>query len=123
MSKLFGTAILITGLAVPVQGGQPISESMVQCGALYAVAAEWVSEGEAQQRLIRMAGVWEDAAYTRAHGEGRAVAGAWVAETWRGKCNYWADKGALYVFTQDFRDWTSYCRALARHEGLDIDPG
>ena len=106
-----------------MQGGQPISESMVQCGALYAVAAEWVSEGEAQQRLSRMAGVWENAAYARVHREGRADAEAWIAETWRSKCHFWADKGALYVFTQDFRDWTSDCRALARHEGLDTDPG
>ncbi|WP_298842751.1 hypothetical protein [uncultured Roseobacter sp.] len=122
IAHLIKSAALLAGIAAPAQTGQPISESMVQCGALYSVAAEWVSEGPGQERLLHAADVWAQAAYARAEHKGRTDPENWVSGMWRSKCNGWYDHGAGYVFTQDFRDWTAYCRALARHEGLETDP-
>ncbi|WP_300031828.1 hypothetical protein [uncultured Roseobacter sp.] len=119
MIRQTAAALLLAGSVAPAKAGQPIGESMVACGALYSVAAEWVSPGSAAERLTQAAEVWAAAAYTRAEREGRSDPRVWVSDLWRSKCNDWSEKGTAYVFSQDFRDWTAYCRALARHEGLE----
>ncbi|WP_298913376.1 hypothetical protein [uncultured Roseobacter sp.] len=107
---------------LPAHAGQPISESMIQCGALYTVASDRVSTFDRARRLHAAAQVWADAALAQAENERRSDTEGYVSHLWGEKCAQWSDKGALYFFSEDFRDWTSYCRALARSRGLHIDP-
>ena len=38
------------------------------------------------------------------------------------KAQVWNATGRLSVFGQEFRDWASYCKSFARHQGIGIDP-
>jgi hypothetical protein len=95
----------------------------VQCGALYAVASGWVRDEAPRERLLIAADAFAAEAETEAGREGRADPPGYVDVTWGAKCEEWSGKGAAYAFSQDFRDWTSYCRALAGHKGIRLPPG
>lgn len=114
---------MIAGLASPgaAHAGQPISESLVDCATLVTLSNRAfpdrlnTSKGRALDRAGRRL---LDAARDQARAEGRADVRAHVAALAIAKAETWDAKGTAYVFTQDFRDWMSYCRSLSNH--MDI---
>jgi hypothetical protein len=116
-------ALLLTLLlAGTPAAAQPYSQSLAQCGALYALMSDWVDHPENSTRLAHASVVFAQAATLRAGTEGvadPAVASQAQAAEKRAE---WVQNGKLWIFTEEFRDWTRYCRAFARDRGLDIDP-
>lgn len=109
-------------LTSAANAGQPISESMVHCGALYSVAGSWMRTDEKAEKLYTVSDEWADAAIERAAVEGRSDPQGYVSSLWGGKCEAVASKGKAYVFSQDFRDWMGYCRALGRKMNVSAQP-
>lgn len=122
MNRMSFLAGVVLSSAAPLSAGQPISESMVQCGALYSVAAGWVDQDGTRDKLMDAAEAWAVSAEARAATEGRSDPAGYVESLWPVKCSAWSAKHRAYVFTGDFRDWMSYCRALAKHENVPL-PG
>mgnify|MGYP001822455368 CR=1 FL=1 len=81
-----------------------------------------MNSNEKAARLYALSDTWADAARGRAEAEGVRNAATYVDGLWGQKCAEVSDKGRLYVFTEDFRDWMNYCRALARETGLPTRP-
>ncbi|QJF50631.1 hypothetical protein [Roseobacter ponti] len=122
MIRMSCLAVVALSAAAPLSAGQPLSESMVQCGALYTVAAGWVDRDGTREKLLDAAEAWAVSAEARAATEGRSDPAGYVDAMWPVKCSAWSQKHRAYVFTGDFRDWMSYCRALAKHENVPL-PG
>lgn len=121
MGFIRASAVILSCIcATASSASQPISESMVQCAALYGTASGWVQGDSHSARLQRAAGAFVIAAEAQAHEEGWTNPGAYVDEMWGYKNATWGIKGRAYVFTQDFRDWTGYCKALARDRDIAL---
>ena len=84
-------------------------------------AGSWTSCGGPRARLKAAADAL--AAEAAAMREGCLDPQGYVDVTWGAKCAEWSGKGASYVFLQDFRDWTAYCRSLADHKGIRLPSG
>ena len=120
--RILTLAVSVLLTAPAGNAGQPISESMVQCSALYSVAGSWVENAEKAARLYSLSDAWVAASEARAAAEGISLSQDRVNALWTHKCAEWSSKGRLYVFSQDFRDWMSYCKALGREVGLPARP-
>ena len=117
MKKVF--PILLTGcLATPV-AAQPFSESMAECAALHQNAAQWVRSDEAVEKLMFATYRWAEAAITQAELEGTADAATAMWAMINRKTVEWEVRGAAVFATDDFRDWTDYCRAFAKDRGIE----
>lgn len=115
-----GAVVLCCLSAASASASQPISESMVQCAALYGTASDWVQGDSHSARLQRAAGAFVIAAQAQAVQEGKSNPSEYVEDMWGYKNATWGVKGKAYVFTQDFRDWTGYCKALARDRDIAL---
>lgn len=105
-------------LAVPAQARQGVSESMAECGALMDVTVLHTRSPDRKKRIERAAQVWAEAAGKQADIEG------WIAgdltTAYSEKRNEWASLGPAFMHTQEYRDWASYCRALALRYKVDV---
>ncbi|MCX7558842.1 hypothetical protein OS190_04630 [Sulfitobacter sp. F26204] len=113
---LFATFCMFPG---PV-GSQPYSESMADCASLFQNAAQWVKTDESADKLMLAATQWAEAAMAQANSEGLAVTAHAIWEKIDNKTEKWEAKGARVFFSQEFRDWTQYCRKFAKDRGIRI---
>lgn len=111
--------------AVPLSGAkasQSLSKSMAECAGLFLAASEWFDASDARaDQMLYVAGVWSEAAREQAASEGHRDAVPRVAAHERAKYEEWVGRGRMTVFSDDFKDWGGYCRALGKSRGLDID--
>ncbi|SFR55855.1 hypothetical protein [Litoreibacter janthinus] len=101
-------------VSTPAQAGQPIYESMAECAGIFKAMSEMM---ETQEKRDRLNGAYLNWAKASADEAGHDMTPL-ISE----KAEDWRSKGAKVAFTQDFRDWTKYCRSLAKHKHLVIDP-
>lgn len=91
---------------------------MAECGALMDVTSLHIREPDRKKRIERAAQVWAEAAAKQADAEG------WLAgdltSAYTTKRNEWGALGPAFMHTQEYRDWTSYCRALAFRYSVDV---
>lgn len=116
-------ALAASTAAGPATAGQPISESLVECAALFESSNRWFPDRRttAKGRSLRAAsGALLDEAAVAAREEGRREIDAYLARTLAAKQASWDGKGMLHLLTEDGREWFKYCGSLARHRGLDL---
>ncbi len=116
---------LVASLAGTAHAGQPISESMVDCAAIFSASNRWFPEkagGEKGLALAHAANRFLEAAMHEATAERRDDPAGFVADLLPQKEAAWDEKGMTFPFTQEFRDWADYCRALARDRKIDLTP-
>lgn len=99
---------------------QPYSHSMAECAAIHQNAAQQMSSQERADKLAIVANQWADAAVTQAKVEGIRNPDEIIWEMIDTKTQEWEAKGLKAFLSQDFRDWTAYCRSFAKHTGVDI---
>lgn len=108
-------------LAIPsMLTAQPYSTSMADCAALHQNAAQWVKTDESAQRLMQRARAWHSASIAQAQAEGIRDADTVMVRMMDDKTAAWEARGAVFFFSEEYRDWTSYCRSFARHLGLQM---
>ena len=101
---------------------QPISQSMAECAGLVLAMSGFMDAGDPRaDQMLRLAGVWTEAAIAQAEAEGHRDAVPRIAAFKKAKYDEWTDRGPMSVFSSDFKDWAGYCRALGKSRGLDID--
>ena len=101
---------------------QPYSTSMAQCAALTRNAAQWVTSDESVARLMAATRLWQRAAVSRAQTEGVPNASAQVAQVMARQSREWEQGGAAFFYTQEFVDWTNYCRKFAKDQKINLNP-
>lgn len=113
--------LLVCLIGLPTQtSAQPYSESMADCAAVFQNAAQWVKTDVSADELMSVAIRWADAAIAQAAQEGDAMSEDALWAKIDGKTAQWEAKGGTVFFTQDFRDWSQYCRKFADHTGVRI---
>ncbi len=113
--------LLACALATPATA-QPYSASMAQCAALMQNAAQWVESDENADRLMAATRSWHKAAIARAKAEGVQEAQRRMTEVMDRQTALWEAEGAAFFYTEEFRDWTSYCKAFAKAQNIDLRP-
>ncbi|MEP5727897.1 MAG: hypothetical protein ABJL67_00845 [Sulfitobacter sp.] len=119
MKQLLLSGVLIFPTAANTQ---PFSESMAECAALYQNAAQWVNTDESADKLMFAAISWADAALIEAQSEGPSATSDAIWQLIDRKTTRWEAKGEGVFFSQDFRDWTQYCRKFAKERGMEVTP-
>ena len=112
-------AVLMLVLVSPLQA-QPISQSMSECAALYRVVACRMSGEERAEKLNKVADDWMTTAVATAQSEGHSNPAAYVQEKSSAKYDGWYSEGLRWFLTEDFRDWTAYCRSLGKNRGMAL---
>ena len=120
MARLFIAAMCFLLVAKSAPAGQPIYESMVECGAIYTASAEIIRSKPKKQMLGNAAKIWRAAAVREVSAARMPDAPSYVALMHGEKLRQWRGKGARVALTQEYRDWTSYCRSLAGSRGLNL---
>ena len=116
MTRILALILCLT--ALPATASQPISKSMAQCAGLLFAMEHLVESPDRAYWLGAAAARWTNHATKRAKAEGRP-ARTIPTEVDASKQD-WLGKGATFVFTEDFRDWISYCRKLGKASGLEL---
>ena len=116
--------LTISPVTLSVHAKQPISESLIDCAALFTISTRAFPEREsAKSRALRNAALkLADAANERAASEGRVKPDEYVRNLLREKQTKWDGRGVDFIFSEEFRDWASYCRSLSKHLGLSLKP-
>ncbi len=99
---------------------QPFSQSMAQCAGLYEAAGTMVASEDNRAKLAWAAAAFSEAARVQAGAEGQDDPGAWVNRHQDAMRADWLARGTPAVLSQDFRDWTSYCRKFAKDRGIEL---
>lgn len=99
---------------------QPASTSMAQCAGVYDSMTRLMPSIDRQEALARAASQYLRAARTQAAREGIAQPEKTTDATYRETRDTWERKGARVVFSQEFRDWTTYCRSFAENRGIEL---
>ncbi len=118
MRKMLSAAAFLFPTVV---AAQPYSESMADCASLYQNAAQWVKTDESADKMMYAAIQWAEAAVIQSQAEGRDLSIDAIWQKVDGKTEKWEEKGAKVFFSQEFRDWTQYCRKFARDRGVSIN--
>ena len=106
--------VILSLFAAPVHAGQPIYVSMAECAGIFDALISQISPSPRRDRVAAAQENWAKAAHAEA---GRDI-GKLISE----KSAHWLAKGPSVVFTEEFDDWNKYCRSLAKHKKLVIDP-
>lgn len=107
----------------PVAAQQPYSESLVDCAAIFTTTNRRFperAEGEKGRRLQAVGDKLIVAALDQAKKEGVSDPGAHVNELYAAKSAKWDDRSLMFIFSEEFRDWASYCRKFTAHLGIDL---
>ena len=117
-------AIFLAVCLLPSIAGaaQPLSKSMAECAGLLSAMKEFNRQESLDNWLDQAVSIWIPAAEWQAAIEGiDASDTVSYAQTHAdAKRDDWVSKGRLVVLSEDFRDWTAYCRKLARAKGIDL---
>ncbi|MBB4173429.1 hypothetical protein [Sulfitobacter noctilucicola] len=119
MRFLIVAGVLCTASAA---SAQPYSESMADCASVYQNAAQWVRTDESADKLMQAAIQWAEAAVRQSEIEGKPTSIDAVWDRIDVKTDAWEQKGSGVFFSEDFRDWTQYCRKFAKHTKVRINP-
>jgi hypothetical protein len=117
MRNSFAAFVLIC--LSPAASAQPFSTSMAECSALYQNAAQWVETDVKSERLMGAMRAWYQASVAQATTEGVRNAAPVMMEMIDEKTGFWEAKGARFFLSEEFRDWTAYCRSFARAQGIE----
>lgn len=119
------TVVLVLTLTIFLPNAnakQPISESLVDCAAIFSISTRAFPERktektialkEAEKRLTR-------AARDRAVSEGRSQPDKYIKSLTLEKQQKWDDKGTQFLFSEEFRDWAAYCRSLSKRLNIRL---
>lgn len=94
-------------------GQQSYGESMADCSALYLVLARNVQREENVERLTFASQAWASAALDNGMSQEGILARV------REKAVGWDVQP--FDFTDEMKEWASYCRAFARETGVQYD--
>ena len=119
MLRILSFLAVILAVAGPV-AAQPFSQSMAQCAGLFEGVRNVISKPENLAKLDAAAAAFSLAAVDQARAEGQDDPEAWVAQHQGEMRAEWEAYGALAAFSQDFVDWTDYCRSFADDRGIDM---
>ena len=111
-------------LMPPIYAKQAISESLLDCAALFTMSTRAFPERQTAKTaaLKNAANLLTAKAHERAATEGRSNIKQYVAKLLRKKQNKWDARGVGFIFSDEFGEWASYCRSLSKHLGLNIKP-
>ena len=98
---------------------QPFSESMADCAALHQNLAQFVPTDAQAETLMIAARAWAEAGVVQAQAEGRGMDIDAMWDLIDAKTDAAEQKSPAYFGTQDFRDWSDYCRSFALHMGVE----
>ena len=117
-------ALLAILLFSRVEAKQPISESLVDCAALFTISTRAFPERQtAKARALNNAATTlTRAAQTRAATEEQSDPQGYVDKLLREKRAKWDARGVNFIFSEEFREWASYCRSLSKHLGISLKP-
>lgn len=115
-SSLTALFIALPGLAA----AQPYSESMADCAAFYQNAAQWMRSDEKAETLLEATRVWHAAALDQAQREGRPLSADALWDRIDGKTADLEARGSMFLMSEDFRDWASYCRKFGKSQGIPV---
>lgn len=116
--------VRIVGLLAVIAGpsdAQPFSQSMAECAGLISAGRAWVEQAENADRLLQIETLWLSAAYVQAQSEGTTEPRAVVAQIFEAKRAEWVAKGRTAVFSPHYKDWSDYCRAFGRDQGIKLE--
>jgi len=119
MQRRFLVAVpLFLGVVTPLNA-QPVSWGMAQCSALMGVMKTHVVQEPHKAYLASAEASLFDAAKRQAIAEGRDTGelGAVHARS----ADSWRAMGYSMAFKTEFRDWTDYCKSLARSYDVALD--
>ncbi|MDV7142449.1 hypothetical protein R3X27_07110 [Tropicimonas sp. TH_r6] len=117
------TCLCVALGAVRAEAGQPFSESLVDCAALFTISNRAYPERRHAGKGLALEQLGETflaAAEARARAEGRTDPTGYICDLEAEKTAAWDSRGAFFVFSEEFRDWTSYCRSLSDHLGISL---
>ena len=111
--------LCLTAAIWPAPGhSQPYSDSMADCTGLALAAAHHLQTPDRKAFAEQTAAMWIDAAIAQAKSEGRTTAEAQMAARADATRAAWLEDGVMMPFSENFRDWTSYCRKFGRAQGV-----
>ena len=110
--------LMLPSVPAAVQAKQGVSENMAECGALMEVTSAHIRAPDRKRRTERAARVWAKAAERQADIEGWIAGDLLMAYTARRDA--WRPLGAAFMHTKEYRDWSSYCKALAFRYKVDV---
>lgn len=114
--------LLLAFCVAPLSGqAQPYSTSMAQCAGIFDAMSQLVTSPENQKKVATVSAAYLDSARAQAVREGVEDPDKVVDATFTTTSDEWARKGARAVFSQDYRDWTAYCRSFAKDQGIEFD--
>lgn len=116
--RCFMIAVPLIFLGAPAVQSQPVSWGMAQCSALMEVMETHVSKQPQKDHLADAKAVLFDAAVAQSRVEGRDPSE--LADVHRVKQGEWEAMGYSMAFKAEFRDWTDYCRSLARSHKIAL---
>lgn len=108
--------------ATAALAAQPFSKSMAECAGLNAFGRDYIRDDDLAHLLEYGQARWINAAIIAAQNEGVSNPVVYVEDAMNAKYDEWKGKGIMAVFSEDFGDWHDYCRAFARHNGINLDP-
>ncbi|MEL6596970.1 MAG: hypothetical protein AAFQ47_13600 [Pseudomonadota bacterium] len=120
----FLVALVLLGFSPhPAKATQAYSESLMDCAVLFntsnRINPERADHGKGLA-LSRIAEALEKAAHDQAVNEGQDAPESYLSQLKASKISHWDGKGLTYVFSDEFRDWMTYCRKFAGHLGIDF---
>lgn len=111
--------LLLAAILSPAPvAAQPFSESMMDCAAVYHNAAQFMSMKSEQEKLMQISHRWAGKAVAQTTTEGAPLSETVVQDRIDSKTADWKEKGAGVFLTQEFRDWTAYCKAFGHSLGM-----
>ena len=119
--SFFLVFILACG-CIPAHAKQAISESLVDCAAIYTMSTRAFPERHtAKTAALKHANKTLTAsAQERAILEGRLQADKFIEVLTREKQQKWDAKGVQFIFSEEFKGSTAYCRSLAKHLNIRL---
>lgn len=107
-------------LAAPLQA-QPFSQSLMQCATLFETPLRLYPEREGTERhaaLEEKTAEYRRGAFQQAKAEGQHDVLDYLDRIEAEAAADWDGRGALFLFSDEAKEWGSYCRKLHRH--LDL---
>ena len=120
--SILNLSLLLIVSSAEVSAKQPISESLVDCATIFSMTTRAFPErNTAKSAALKSAEKTLLAeAENKARAEGNANAPMYVAALANKKQQKWDARGVNFIFSDEFRDWTSYCRSLSKHLGIEL---
>ena len=95
---------------------------MAQCSALYFAASTWSDSADTKTQLEHHSELWFETALDVAAQTGLSAPFETLTNIANQTEGAWLSKGPTAAFGGDYKDWSTYCAALATAEGLEISP-